>query len=108
MPFCTNCGSQVDGAFCPSCGARMSPAGAPGPQPAAPVPPAPIAPEPPGLPAKKKTSPVVWVLVGCLGLIVIVGVVAIIGGFFVAQKVKQAGLDPALWEPQQGTVCRRE
>lgn len=107
MPFCTNCGSQVDGAFCPSCGARMGSAAAPAPQPAAPVPPASAVPAPPGVPAKKKTSPVVWVLAGCLGLIVIVGIVVIAGGYFVAQKVKQAGFDPALWERNPGLAATK-
>ena len=37
MPFCASCGSQVDGAFCPKCGAPVG-AGAPPPGAAAPPP----------------------------------------------------------------------
>ncbi len=48
-----------------------------------PQPPAPTAPAP-----QKKTSPLVWILVGCGGLIVIVGIVFLVGGYFVAHKIK--------------------
>jgi hypothetical protein len=37
---------------------------------------------------------VVWVLGGCLGLVVIAGLVLAVGGFFVARKVEQAGRNP--------------
>jgi hypothetical protein len=90
----------------------MSSAPAPAPQPAAavpvaPVPPAPSAPTPPGVPAKKKTSPVVWVLAGCGGLILIVGIIAVVMTLFVAHKVKQAGFDPALWERNPGLAATK-
>lgn len=49
----------------------------------------------PGVPPKK-TSPVVWILAGCGGIIVI-GVLAILAlGGLVYFKAKQAGLDPQL------------
>jgi hypothetical protein len=50
----------------------------------APVPP----PPPPGVPVKKKTSPLVWILVGCLGLFIIGGVIFAAATFFVAKKAK--------------------
>ncbi|MGE5645237.1 MAG: hypothetical protein ACM336_05535 [Acidobacteriota bacterium] len=57
------------------------------------VPPAPA----PGAP-KKKTSPLVWILIAIVGFIVlaIVGVTAV--GFFAYHKAKQAGFDVALLE----------
>jgi uncharacterized membrane protein len=40
MAFCSNCGAQVEGRFCPTCGAPIGGvAGAPPPQPGAPPPP---------------------------------------------------------------------
>ncbi|HVN32627.1 MAG TPA: hypothetical protein VMT45_11635 [Thermoanaerobaculaceae bacterium] len=53
----------------------------------------PMAPPPaqpaPGAPAPKKgTSPLVWILAGCGGLIVIAMLVLLAGGYFVAHKVK--------------------
>src|SRR5579883_280995 len=52
-------------------------------------------PYPPG-PVKRKTSPWVWVLVA-LGAIVLLVVMTLgVGVWFVAHKVKQAGLDPDL------------
>jgi uncharacterized protein YneF (UPF0154 family) len=42
---------------------------------------------------QKKTSPIVWVL-AIAGVVVMLGLVAVMGiGFFVAHKIKQAGLD---------------
>jgi uncharacterized protein YneF (UPF0154 family) len=42
-----------------------------------------------GAPAPKKgTSPLVWILAGCGGLIVITMLVLLVGGYFVAHKVK--------------------
>jgi hypothetical protein len=42
----------------------------------------------PGAPAKKGTSPIVWVLAGCGGLIVIAVIVVLGAGLFVAHKAK--------------------
>jgi hypothetical protein len=50
--------------------------------------PPPAQPAPAGQPAKKKTSPLVWILAGCGGLIVIGVIVMLVGGYFVAHKVK--------------------
>jgi hypothetical protein len=47
-------------------------------------------------PMKKKTSPIVWILVG-LGAFFLLIMIAVVGaGFFVVHKAKQAGLDPDL------------
>jgi hypothetical protein len=65
MAFCTSCGATVQGAFCQQCGTPSSaaaavPATVPQPQ-AAPVAAAPV---------KGKVSPIVWILLTVLGLIV--------------------------------------
>lgn len=62
-----------------------------------PVPPAPPAPGAGGpVPAPKKTSPLVWILGGLGGCLVLV-IICVVGvGLFVAHKAKQAGLDPDL------------
>jgi hypothetical protein len=49
-----------------------------------------------GAPAPKKTSPWIFVLIGCVGLIVIVTLILVAGGWFVFTKARQAGLDPEL------------
>lgn len=101
MPFCTTCGANVNGAFCPQCGTPISAAGAapPAQQPGMP-PPAYGAPPP--MPMARKTSPLVWVLAIVLGLFFL-GFVAVAGvGFFIAHKVKQAGIDPELWRRNPG------
>jgi len=85
MAFCTKCGAQVQGPFCGSCGAA---AGAPAPGAAAsPVPPAP---QPAvSTAAATKTSPLIWVLAGCGGLIVLAAIVAGLALHFIANKAGQ-------------------
>ena len=51
-----------------------------------PTPPPPLTPE--VVPPKKKTSIWVWLLGGCLLLLLLVGGACVVGGYFVAQKVK--------------------
>ena len=53
-----------------------------------PQPPVPMAPAQPAAPQKKGTSPLVWILVGCGGLVVVVCLVMLVGGYFVAHKIK--------------------
>src|SRR5215510_11370885 len=92
MAFCTNCGANVAGAFCNQCGTPNRAAGQPSAV-AAPV---------PGEPVKRKTSPIVWVLVAILGIFVL-GFVGVVGtGWFVYSKVKQAGIDPELFRTNPG------
>lgn len=52
----------------------------------------PVASPPPAQPAKK-TSPWVWVAVGCGGLLVVVLIVVLAGGWFVSRKVKDFAKD---------------
>jgi hypothetical protein len=66
-----------------------------------PVPPAPGygAPPPPGYgapPPVKKTNPLVWILGGLGGCLVLVVICVFAFGLFVAHKAKQAGIDPDL------------
>ena len=112
MAFCTNCGADVTGKnFCVGCGKPVGAA-----QPAAsagsaaqPLPaqslyaaPQPVPPPqyasapPPGPPMQtgpKKTSPIVWIVVGIVGFFVLVGLVITIGVGLFVHKVKQ---NPAL------------
>jgi hypothetical protein len=46
--------------------------------------------------AAKKTNPLIWILVGILGLFMLVGIVVVAGGIFVAKKVQDAAANPAL------------
>jgi hypothetical protein len=117
MAFCTNCGAQVTSDFCTRCGTRIGASAPPLPQrPEAPPVYAPPAQHTPAyqapaagqaVPGKKKLGPWVWILGGCFGLIVIAGVIAISAGFFVANKVKQAGLDPELIEKNPGLAVAK-
>lgn len=81
MAFCTKCGAQVSGAFCNQCGTPASsgaapPITAPGATPAA-------APLPPPATARRKTNPIVWVLVGIFAVIVVgFCAVAFTGAYF--------------------------
>jgi hypothetical protein len=111
MGFCTHCGAPVTGPFCPKCGTRVgsapeanlqsqpsAPAGAPAYQ-------APVSAT--GAPATKKRGPWLWILLGCGGLIVIAGIIAVSTGVFVAYKAKQAGLDPALMQKNPGLAVAK-
>jgi hypothetical protein len=95
MPFCTNCGGSVAGAFCNHCGTAVR-AGA---QPAGPTPStsaggaaAPV----------RRTSPIVWVLVVVLGLFVLGGLSVVGAGLFFFSKARQAGVDPDLMRTNPG------
>jgi hypothetical protein len=82
MPFCVGCGADVTNkSFCAQCGKPVT--GAPSATAAAP--PGPIEP--------KKTSPIVWILLGVVGFFVLIGFVAMAGIGFLAHKVAQ---NPAL------------
>ena len=91
MAFCTSCGATVQGAFCPQCGTPVSAAAqaaAPPPGQMSPVPPqAQMAPPPLAAPpAKGKISPLVWVLLVIVGIVVL-GIVGLIGtGMYIARN----------------------
>src|SRR5689334_16170682 len=90
MAFCTNCGATVQGAFCQQCGTpanaaagQASASGAPAAMPAAM---SPAGMPPAAAPVKRKTSPIVWILVGILGFfaLCVIGLMAV--GFFIARN----------------------
>jgi hypothetical protein len=95
MAFCTNCGATVDAAFCPQCGKPVGQtAGAPVPS-AAPVPP------------RRKTSVWVWVLVVTLGVCLLAGAGVLAGGYWLAHKVREAGIDPELFRQDPGLAISK-
>jgi hypothetical protein len=107
MAFCTSCGATVNGAFCPQCGTPVSVAAS---QPATPAPAAmpPVAgPVPPGMPVRRKTSPLVWVLVIVLGIFILGGVAVVGTGMFLMHKARQAGIDPDLWRHNPGLAAAK-
>lgn len=53
----------------------------------------PQAPDTQPQPQKKKLGPLAWVLIGCLGIVILVGGAMLVGGFFVAKKVKDVAAD---------------
>ena len=96
MAFCTNCGSQTDARFCAKCG---QPVGVDAPGPTAP----PLTPQPGPQttvlpPGKPKTNPMVWIIAAIVGVFVLVGILFLGTGLFVAYKVKNAGFDSRLAE----------
>lgn len=87
MAFCTKCGAAVEGSFCTKCGAQVGVSDGPGVQPGQPAPAGtPINLPPPAAPAPRKLGPLIWILGGCLALVIIAGVIAVSTGLFVAHK----------------------
>ncbi len=102
MAFCTSCGAEVTGAFCKQCGTPVRAAGS--------APPAPVPPPQPtagAVPAPRKTSPLVWVLVIILGLFVLGGIGVVGTGLFLVHKVRQAGFDPELMKRNPGLAISK-
>jgi hypothetical protein len=83
MAFCTSCGATVSGAYCPSCGAPVSGATA-------------------AVTPRRRTSPLVWILVVVLGLFVVGGILTMAGGLFLVHKAREAGVDPDLLRRNPG------
>jgi hypothetical protein len=83
MAFCTSCGATVSGAYCPSCGAPVSGASA-------------------AVTPRRRTSPLVWILVVVLGLFVVGGILTMAGGLFLVHKAREAGVDPYLLRRNPG------
>jgi hypothetical protein len=86
MGYCTNCGAELKGQFCMSCG-QAAGAG---------TPPSHTAEQTATAPSPKKRGILPYVLIGCLGVIVLGAITTIGMGLFVAKKVSDAGLDPEL------------
>jgi hypothetical protein len=55
----------------------------------------------------RKTSPIVWILVAVLGLFVVLGIAVVGGGFLLAHKAKQAGLDMELMRNNPGLATAK-
>jgi len=108
MAFCTNCGAEVSGPFCGKCGApaprttpaqsSMAPSGSvpagSGSPPPSPYSAAPVATTPAA--AAAKTSPLIWILAGCGGLIVLCVIVFGMITYYAAHKARQFAKNPAL------------
>ena len=102
MPFCENCGAQMNGDFCTACGTRAKTSGA------APAAAAPQAGSVQAAPAvARKTSPIVWILVAVLGLFLLGGIAVVGGGLFLVHKAKQAGIDPELMRNNPGLATAK-
>lgn len=98
MPFCNNCGADVTNqSFCTKCGAPAGAARSTASSVAASsVPPTPAAVQPGAtVPAGKpgKVSPIIWILAGIVGFIILIGIVLTAGGLFLAHKIRE---NPAL------------
>lgn len=70
--------------------------------------PPPAASPAPAPPEKKGTSPIVWIAVGCGGLLLLFAIVAMLGAFFVYNKVKDARHNPALAAAKLMTLGNRD
>lgn len=57
--------------------------------------------QPSGSPVRRKTSPILWILIGVVGIFVVIGMALTAGGMFLAHKVKQ---NPALAIAKLATV----
>ncbi len=62
----------------------------------------PPVPPPGGAQAAKKKSPLLYILIGCGGLVVLIGVLIAVAVSFGLYKAKQAGLDPDLIQKNPG------
>ncbi|PWU02742.1 MAG: hypothetical protein C5B51_20300 [Terriglobia bacterium] len=88
MAFCTSCGANVTGAYCPQCGKPAG--GAAG-----------------SAPARRRTSPFVWILVALLGLFVIGGIIVFAGGVLLVHKAREAGVDADLMRTNPGLAITK-
>jgi len=99
MAFCTNCGASVDGAFCSQCGRPIAqpngPSGSVGNG------------RPDTAPSRRKTSPIVWILVGVVGLACVAGAITLAGGLFLVHKAREAGVDADLFRDNPGLAIAK-
>ena len=94
MPFCTHCGASADGAFCSQCGRPLAQANGP----AGPA----INAAPNATPTRRKTSPIVWILVAVIALACVAGAITLAGGLFLVHKAHEAGVDADLFRDNPG------
>jgi hypothetical protein len=94
MPFCTHCGASADGAFCSQCGRPLAQANGP----AAPAMNARLDAQP----QRRKTSPILWILIALVGLACIAGAITLAGGLFLVHKAREAGVDADLFRENPG------
>ena len=79
MAFCTSCGASLTGAFCTNCGKAVAQATAAPPNAGTAAAPAPA-------PERRRTSPIVWVLLIILGIFAL-GIAGLVGtGVFLARR----------------------
>jgi hypothetical protein len=94
MAFCTHCGATADGAFCSQCGRPLEQSNGPASS-AMNAPPS-------GAPQRRKTSPIVWILVAVVGLACVAGAITLAGGLFLVHKAREAGVDADLFRDNPG------
>jgi hypothetical protein len=94
MLYCTNCGASTEGAFCPQCG-KPTTATAATAEPAASAAP------------RRKSSVLVWILAGILGMGLLAGAAVLAGGLWVAHKATQAGVDAELFRENPALAVRK-
>jgi hypothetical protein len=107
MGFCTNCGASVTGGFCGQCGTPVRAASTQGAASASPVPVSAAQPATGAAPVPGRTSPLVWILVIILGLLVLFGAVTVGTGVFFLHKARQAGFDPQLMKQNPGLAISK-
>src|SRR5215471_8960426 len=99
MAFCTNCGASVDGAFCSQCGRPIAQTNGPSGSVANG--------RPDTAPSRRKTSPIVWILVGVVGLACVAGAITLAGGLFLVHKAREAGVDADLFRDNPGLAIAK-
>jgi len=67
----------------------------------------PVMPQQPGMPAPKKSSPLVWILAGIGGFLVLCFVGCGLFAFYAIHKVKEIGFDPELWKKNPGLAMTK-
>ena len=93
MAFCTHCGASADGAFCSQCGRPLAQANGPAGS---------AMNARPDAPPRRRTNPIVWILVAVIGLACVAGAITLAGGLFLVHKAREAGVDADLFRENPG------
>jgi hypothetical protein len=93
MAFCTHCGANADGAFCSQCGRPLAQANGPAGS---------AMNATPNDAPRRKTSPIVWILVAVIGFACFAGAITLAGGLFLVHKAREAGIDADLFRDNPG------